>query len=56
MNIICSACLIRGQRICLHLTAGEKWAIDNLEREQASNLVVGYATLLSLGECGVALY
>jgi len=29
MNITCSACLIRGEGICLHLTAGEKWLIDN---------------------------
>ena len=50
MSITCSSCVIRGQRICLHLTAGEKWAIDNQingddgtgfndywEREGASN-------------------
>jgi hypothetical protein len=29
MSITCSSCIIRGQRICLHLTAGEKWLIDN---------------------------
>ena len=29
MSIICSSCVIRGQRICLHLTAFEKWVIDN---------------------------
>lgn len=34
MSITCSSCVIRGQRICLHLTAGEKWVLDNLERER----------------------
>jgi hypothetical protein len=29
MSITCSACFIRGEGICLHLTAGEKWLIDN---------------------------
>jgi hypothetical protein len=29
MNITCSSCIIRGRAICLHLTAGEKWLIDN---------------------------
>jgi hypothetical protein len=29
MSITCTSCIIRGQRLCLHLTAGEKWLIDN---------------------------
>jgi hypothetical protein len=38
MSITCSSCIIRGQRICLHLTVGEKWVIDNLEKEGASDV------------------